>query len=284
MAGSFVAIANDGGSMLWNPAGVTLVSEEKLHLASSYTGYLAGFNIVSASAVMRANRDNFWGFYAYSMNSPEMDETTELQPQGTGRTFRASSTLAGFTYGKVLTSNFGFGINTKFARETYANVAINNVLFDFGIHYKVGIKNARFAVTISNFGINVQPSGSVTILKHNAEETVDDFERVSVPAVFRIGAAFDPIEKENHKLTFSAQLNHPTDNNETLAFGLEYTVRKVVVIRSGYEFGQDINPLPPIGLGVILPRKFGQLRIDYGFSHVSSLGNIHRVSLGLALK
>lgn len=279
MAGSYIASADDASSMFWNPAAITRTSEKKLHLQLNNTRYFAGFNIASASSVFRSGKQTFWGVFVYSMNSPEMDETTEYLPQGTGRTFRSNSLLTGFTFAKILTANFSFGLNAKYARESYGPVAVNNLLFDLGLHYNVGVKNARFAVTLSNFGANVQPSGKVQILRYNGVETVEDFERVSVPAIFRIGAAFDPIEKENHRLTLSAQLNHPTDNNETVAIGAEYLLRKTLFIRSGYEFGQDVGGLPPLGMGIRLPRKFGTMSFDYGFQHKNSLGNIHRFGL-----
>ncbi|TNE80698.1 MAG: PorV/PorQ family protein [Bacteroidetes bacterium] len=285
LAGSYVAIADDATSMFWNPAGITLAgSQNRWNIASSYTAYFGGFNLAAASAVYKAKGDHFWGLYTYALNSPEMMETTELQPFGTGRTFKSSSSIVGMSYGKVLTNSFSFGVNAKYGREAYADVAVNNVMFDLGLHYNVGIKNARFAVTLSNFGINVKPQGKVTILKHNAEETIEDFERVSVPAIFRIGAAFDPIDKENHKLTLSAQLNHPTDNNETLAFGIEYLIRRTVYVRTGYEFGQDVSSLPPLGIGYRLPRKFGKMQLDYTYQHQASLGSVHRLTFGIALK
>ena len=284
MAGAVVATSSDAGSMYWNPACISRVSQERWHTLASNTLYYSGFNIASLSAVYRPGQETFWGLYVYSMNSPLMDETTEFQPKGTGRQFSVNNLITGFTYSRILTNSFSFGVNAKYARESYIDVAVNNVLFDLGLHYDIGVKNAKFGVTLSNFGINVQPTGTVTILKFNGEEELDDFETVSVPAIFRIGAAFDPIDKENHRLTVSAQLNHPTDNNETLAFGLEYLIRKTIFVRSGYEFGQDISGFPPIGLGVILPRRFGKFQADYGFSHNNRLGNIHRISIGLAFK
>lgn len=284
LGGSYIAQADDAASMFWNPAGITRVSEKPVHLAINNTLYFGGFNIASASAVYRPGKQTYWGAYLYSMNSPEMEETTEFQPFGTGRTFRAAHQIAGITYARVLTNNFSFGVNGKFARESYGTVAINNVLFDVGLHYLVGVKNARFAITLSNFGLNVQPNGEVKILKYTGAQYVSNFERVSVPSIFRIGAAFDPIDRENHRLTVSAQLNHPTDNNETLAFGFEYLVRKTLYFRTGYEFGLDVASLPPIGTGIRLPRRFGVLHFDYTIQHQSGLGNIQRFGLSCTLK
>lgn len=283
LAGSYIAQANDASAMFWNPSGIAAVSEEKLHLQATQSLYFAGFSLSSISMVYRPGQQTFWGFYTSLLTSPQMKETTEFQPDGTGRTFRSQSSLTGITYARVLTNAFSFGVNAKFGRESYAGVAINNVMFDLGIRYNVGIKNARFAVTLSNFGINVQPQGKVTRLRHNGEETIEDFERVSVPSVFRIGAAFDPVSKENHVLTLSTQLNHPSDNNETLAFGVEYTLRKVLVMRTGYEFGSDVTGFPPLGMGVVLKRKFGRMCIDYGFTHKQRLGQIHRIALSVSL-
>jgi len=282
LAGSYIAQADDAMAMFWNPAGITQVGKERLHVQFDQTRYFAGFNLSSIAAVYRPGQTTFWGVYSYVLTSPEMKETTEFQPEGTGRTFRSQSTLTGITYSRILTNAFSFGVNAKFGRETYSDVSVNNVMFDLGIRYNVGVKNARFAVTLSNFGINVEPKGEVTRLRHTGDQVVSGFERISVPAIFRIGAAFDPISQENHVLTISGQLNHPTDNNETVAFGAEYVLRKVFVLRTGYEFGADVRGFPPLGMGVKLRRKFGELRVDYGFSQKQSLGQIHRVGIQLS--
>lgn len=284
VAGSYIAMANDASSLFWNPATIANVSKEKLHLQTAHTRYFSDISISSLAAVWRPGKQTFWGASLYSLTSGEMDETTEFQPQGTGRKFSISNFMAGLSFARVLTSNFSFGLTGKYAYEGYTDVRINNVMFDLGMYYNVGIKNTRFAITLSNFGINVQPQGKVTILKFNGEQTKDNFQAISVPVIFRIGAAFDPIDKENHKLTLSTQLNHPTDNNESIAFGAEYLIRKVFFVRTGYEFGQDENGIPPLGLGVLSRRKFGAFSLDYAFTNKSRLGNIHRITLGVAFK
>lgn len=284
LAGCYVALADDAGAVFWNPAGITRTGEDKVHLQTSYGRYFGAFNLASFAATLRRGQQHFWGLYTYSLISPEMLETTEFQPFGTGRTFRSTNLIAGFTYARILTNSFSFGVNSKYAREAYADVAINNVLFDLGLHYNVGFKNARFAITISNFGLNVHPSGEVNILRFSGAETKSTFSEISVPALFRIGAALDPINSENHKLTLSAQLNHPTDNNETVSLGAEYLIRKVLAVRTGYEFGQDVKGFPPLGIGTRIQRKFGHFGLDYTVSHKQRLGPVHRVSLTVSLK
>lgn len=89
-------------------------------------------------------------------------------------------------------------------------------VIDFGFQYEVGKANTRFAVGVSNFGFNTEPSGAVEVFSvGGAVDTVSDFEKIAVPAVFRIGIAWDALKKTDHLLSIAGQLNHPTDNNET---------------------------------------------------------------------
>jgi len=44
------------------------------------------------------------------------------------------------SFAKILTNSFSFGLQAKFAQEVIANVSVNNVLFDLGLTYNIGIK------------------------------------------------------------------------------------------------------------------------------------------------
>jgi hypothetical protein len=282
LAGSYITIADNAGAAFWNPAALTRISPEPLQFHASQGRYFGGFHLQNFGVVLR-RQQSFWGVTVFSMNSPEMLETTEFQPKGTGRSFKSSSYHAGINYARILTNSFSFGLNGKYAREDYGSVYVQNVLFDLGLHYNVGIKNIKFAITLSNFGINVQPGGEVMLLKFDGNQAKKNFEEISVPAIFRLGASLDILDIDKHKITLASQLNHPTDNNETMSVGVEYLMRKVLFVRTGYEFGQDINSFPPLGLGVLIKRKFGSLGIDYSLSNLQMLGNVHRLSLNLAI-
>lgn len=285
MAGSFIAVSNDLSSLYWNPAALSRIDTARYHFQAANTLYFAGINMAWGAFGMQAGEQSFFGINVMSLNTGPMEETTEFQPKGTGRTFSSNSLVVGASYARILTSNFSFGITGKYAREGMAGVAVNNVMFDLGLDYRIPeVRNLRFAVTLTNFGINVEPSGQVTVLKTNGEQVVEDFQSISVPTTFRLGAALDLLKKDNQHLTASLQLNHPSDNNETLALGLEYLLKKMLYIRTGYEFGQDETGFPPLGVGYVLPRRFGKLSIDYSLTNKSRLGNIHRLGLGLRLK
>jgi hypothetical protein len=280
LGGGAVAVTNDVSAMYWNPAGITHVDTGIVNVGLSHTRYFGDISSSFGGAVIKAGPLSYLGVQVFSMNYGTMDETTEFESKGTGRTFSVANYLVGLTYAKILTNNFSFGINAKYAREGFAGVNINNVLFDLGLQYDIGVKHARFGINFSNFGFNVSPKGDVSILKFSGETDVINFSSVTVPGIFRFGIAFDPIHTKEHVLTAVGQLNHPTDNNETYVLGMEYCYLKTLYARTGYEFGSDEKYVAPAaGIGVKILRSFGGFKIDYGFLAKNNLGNNHRITL-----
>ncbi len=285
MAGTAVATANDISAIYWNPAGITGVDTAKVQFMISHSRYFGDIKSNYTGAVMKAGKLSFVGVHVFAMDYGTMNETTEFEPKGTGRTFSVSNYSLGLTYAKILTNNFSFGLNGKYANEGFAGVNVHNVLFDLGLKYDVGIKHTRFGVNFSNFGLNVKPGGEVQVLKFDGPQNISNFSDISVPAVFRFGIAFDPIHKNDHILTLAGQLNHPTDNNETYTLGAEYSYMKIGYLRTGYEFGSDEKYIAPsAGFGLKIVRNFGGLVVDYGFLAKNRLGNNHRITLGIIIK
>jgi hypothetical protein len=285
LGGSAVAITNDVSAMYWNPAAITQVDTGKVNIMTSHTRYFGNTSSNFVGSVFKVGKLSFVGIQVFSMNFGTMDETTEFESQGTGRQFTVANYLVGLTYAKILTNSFSFGVNAKYANEGFAGVTVHNALFDLGLKYDVGVKHTRFGINFSNFGFNVSPSGDVTVLKFDGPTDITSFSTVTVPGIFRVGAAFDPIHTNEHVLTASGQLNHPTDNNETYALGMEYTYLKTGFLRAGYEFGSDEKYIAPsAGIGLKILRSFGGFTIDYGFLAKNNLGNNHRITLALTIR
>lgn len=285
MAGAVAGLGGDVASLYWNPAGITSTDTCKISFMLAHSRYFANLRANNVATVFKAGKLSYVGISVLAMDYGDNEETTEFQPSGTGRKLVLSNTLVGVTYAKILTSNFSFGLSGKWANEVLSTVSTNNILFDMGLMYNVGLKHSRFGVSFSNFGLNVSPSGEVRILKINNERNQNTFQDISAPAMFRLGFAFDPLHKGAHVLSLTGQLNHPTDNNETYAFGAEYHWMKRVYARSGWEFGADEASLfPPLGFGLKLKNRFGAMGIDYSLVNKERLGNIQRVSLLFSLR
>jgi hypothetical protein len=282
MGGAFSCVSDDATATFWNPAAM-IRSKNQQEFTAGNLNWFAGSNCQYLAGFGAYKSHTRFGFFASSLNYPKMKETTEFQPFGTGQTFMPVSQQVGFSYAKQLTDQFSFGINTKWAYEGIAGAAINNLMFDLGIRYDLDVKHLRFAVTVSNFGVNVKPGGRMELLRFNGLNEISEFQPVSVPGIFRMGIAMDPVDLKEHRITVCGQLNHYTDNNETVSLGAEYVYRKILYFRSGYEFGSDENGMPCLGTGLRMQRKFGCIGFDYSFGNKKTLGNVHRLGLVFGL-
>jgi len=150
-------------------------------------------------------------------------------------------------------------------------------LFDLGTYYWTGLLNSRFAVTISNFGPQVKPTGSVNLV---GNRTLSNFQSFPPPTIFRIGIAIDPIDNPKNKLTTSIQLTHPNDNAENINIGAEYGYKDMLFIRGGYKFNVDAEDFSA-GVGLKLPVLMTKTSVDYSIVNYKDLGFSHRLSINL---
>jgi hypothetical protein len=281
MAESNSAAVNDLAAAYLNPAGLTQLDTSKIHFQFSYAKYYAQSTLQNFTIARKMSKSTFLAANIIYLNSGTMPVTTEFMPTGTGQSFRFTDMSIGVTLAKILTDNFSFGITAKFISEGVASLRTNNVVADFGFQYDIGKANTRFAVGVSNFGSPVSPHGDVVHTTFVGDTTYNVFEKIAVPAVFRLGLATDVIKKEKQLLTVCAQLNHPTDNNETFNLGAEYCWNKMLFVRTGYQLAVDEKGLPSFGFGYLLKRKFGGVRVDYSFSNKKLIGTIHRIGIAI---
>ncbi len=283
MGEAFTAVANDLSAVYWNPAGLTKLDTSNIHAQVGQTNYFSNINMQHIVVAKKIRPSVFLAAQLEYLSTGYMNVSTEFAPTGNGQQFNFSDLSAGVTLAKALTDNFSFGFNLKYIREGIATVYTQNVVADFGFQYDIGKGNTRFAVGVSNFGSPTSPGGSLTKLTFGGDSTYKSFEKINVPSIFRLGVATDVVKKNNQILTIAAQLNHPTDNNESFNFGAEYGWHKLLYARTGYQFGTDENYLPSFGVGLAIKRKFGNIRFDYGFQAKKLLGVIHRVTLTVDL-
>src|SRR5580765_1234401 len=80
---TFVAVANDPSAIYWNPAG--LASLQRSELLLSHIEWPADIRYEHAAWVLPVRRLGGSIAFQFGMLTTELDETTELQPFGTGR-------------------------------------------------------------------------------------------------------------------------------------------------------------------------------------------------------
>ena len=149
-----------------------------------------------------------------------MKVTNEVNPFGTGQYFSYGDIALTLTYSRKMTDQFSFGGSIRYVEETLDVLKMRGVMIDLGTYYWTGLGSTRFAVTVSNFGAELSPEGTVDLVANQG--TKSDWQSFAPPTMFRLGFAFEPYETKEHKITTSVQLNHPNDNSENFALAIEY--------------------------------------------------------------
>ena len=276
MGGSNVADAKDGSAFYVNPALAAQMDGSQVYL--SHTAYFVDISMNYASYVHRMGNIALGGSLMY-LNSGEMDETNEFNPFGTGRTFRTVHMAAGLSFAQRLTDLFSYGVTAKYLDERIEEVQAQNLVFDIGFFYRVGDTGLRFAIGLNNFGVDATPSGETTRTTLDGEVVETEFEDISPPTTFIIGAAYDAWSNDEFSVLVTGQITNPSDNAERLSLGTELGYMDQFYLRVGYEFGVDESKLPSFGAGFKLPVANYDIGLDYGFSTRERLGSLHRLAL-----
>lgn len=282
LAGSVVGETNSAASIFWNPSGTVILDSQRIHFQTGNTRYFAGVTANHAVVLYQSNDMRSFGLGIFNMRSADMAVTTEFLPQGTGQTFGVNDLVLAFSYAQMLTDYFRFGLVAKYAEDNIAGVVTRAGLVDLGFQYQIGFRDISFGVSIANFGFNATPSGEIELVGIHQVTQRTSFEEISVPATFKMGISGNLIEKNANVLKANLQLNHPTDNRESLAMGLEFDRKGMLFLRTGYLLGHD-GVLPTFGTGLRLLRRFGYLEVDYAFVARQSLGYSHQLGLGFSL-
>ena len=279
MGETFVAVANDPSAIYWNPAG--LASLQRREFAFSHVQWPADVHYEHLAMILPSRR--FGGSVAVQLGvlGTNIDETTELQPFGTGRTFSYSDVVAGVAFSRRWTDKLLVGAGIKFVREDLGSQVggptTQAVLFDVGSIYYLGLGSVRIATSLTNFGSALKPSGTYVSPFDGSTAQYDAFDP---PLMFRYGIAFEPIENETQRLTTAFEVNQPADNQQLVKAGAEWQWKGRFALRSGYNFRADALKL---SAGAGFTGELGGLRgqFDYAYTDGGFLGAVHRVSLGV---
>jgi len=270
MAGAYTAIADDASSLFWNPAGAAQ-GDETVNIMVDQSQWIADFQLSSFAGVWKFGRVHHLGLSALALYAPPIEITTEYRPDGTGEYFNYGDMLLGLTYALRMTDRFSFGITTKWVEEQLADLKMRSILIDLGTYYRTGYKDLRFAVSLLNFGSPASPEGQYA----DSDSTMAEYESFAPPTIFRLGVAHEWLQSPSQELTTSIQLNHPVDNAENIALGLEYGFHDMLFLRSGYHFSDEVRSWT-VGLGV----QWSGFSFSYSYADMSDLNRSEHMSLG----
>jgi Type IX secretion system protein PorV len=294
---AYSVLASGAEAAFWNPSGIAQIQDQEL--SSTYMMWMMDTKI---GALSFASTLNDYGAFALSLQYVDygvMEEAVWNRPYSkndpypglTGNTFNPFAYVIAVSYAKSLTDKFSVGLSAKYAHESLYNGSTFNamtssgnyenvntwgsgLLFDFGMHYNTGYKSVQLGIAVQNFGANI---------KYAQESS-------SVPLQFRWGVAADLVGKDallinmdDHRLSLAFDLFQPNDYAQQEHLGIEYEFAGVFALRGGYKFNYDSEGLTA-GIGIKQVISSIKFSFDYSYGSVSNyLGDVHRISLGVAL-
>ncbi len=263
MGRAFTAVANDASAAFWNPAG--RVDVEGTVVALHHTEWPADINLDYANFTFSPSfiRGKV-SLHARGLTMDPQVVRTVFRQDGTGESFDAGDMSFGLSYARYFTDKFSTGVTLSWVHMGLADRSVNQVVGDFGLQYRIGIRGMKLGMVVQSIGSEV------------------DFDnRASkLPTVFKVGLAVDAYRGGPHAIIGVGEFSHPSDNKERQNFGIEYSYNEFLFLRSGYNVNFDAEKFAA-GAGISLQTSQStSVEVDYSFVDMSALASVHRVSLG----
>jgi long-subunit fatty acid transport protein len=292
MGGAFVAISDDATALYWNPAGMSQCAHSEITF--NHSDWFLDIYHEFVGAVMPAGRHAF-GLSAIYVGVPDQKVRTIAQPEGNGNFYNASDLTLGVSYAFQFTDQFSMGATGKFIRQQIYNSSGVAGAIDLGALYQPSsISWLSLGMQVANFGSSLRLSGRDVAIKvdndpkHNSNERLPaklDTDPFSLPLTFRFGLAIRPVNTRQNRFVTAIDLIHPSNNTESVNFGVEYVFHDLISLRTGYHslFERDYQTTGGFTFGGGLQLYIRQvvLVLDYAYRDFGILHTVDRLSCSI---
>jgi len=247
MGDAFCALADDGTSLYWNPAGLARI--KKNEFLAMYNRWFQDINQGYLSVAYPSKL----GVLGLAINYVDMGkmEGRDIYGQPTGE-FGASDSQAMIGYAGKVSPNLMLGISggmvsEKIEEDTkYAYLANLGLLLDLTKSYSLGL-------SVQNIGSKLGED--------------------PLPLIMKAGLAANL-----GGVNLAIDVHKPQDSSLYYFMGMEWWIANALALRLGFKTGQDI-PSSSItgGLGF----KSRGIQVDYTYVSYGDLGGTHRIAMGM---
>ena len=135
MGSAYATAADDVNAAWWNPAGMTGV--EKLEVSLSHSQWFVN-STFNTGAIAYTSGVHTIGISILTFKPEDVEETTILQPGGTGRTLSLGTSAFSLIYSRKFTDKLSFGVRFMMAREDLDLTNHTTFNVDFGTKFYTG--------------------------------------------------------------------------------------------------------------------------------------------------
>ncbi len=292
MGGAYAYSKDDPGAVYWNPAGIGSLT--RVMGLFTQTRWIADINLNFITLAVPLNNAGVIAASVTAVTMPDMEETTEYFPEGTGNTFGAGMYAVGLSYARPLTENFIIGATVKYVRESIANSFAQGLALDIGTVFTTPFKGIRFSTSITNFGTKMRMSGddllfqntpdpgqSGTVDKLNSYYETDAFD---MPLRLQIGISRDFEIGVSQVVMLAVDAGMPSDNTQYMNVGAEWSWSRLVFLRAGFKsmFMNDREEGLTLGAAVKYQSVgYMAFALDYAYQQFRYLGDVHTFGINV---
>ncbi|PIV54091.1 MAG: hypothetical protein COY53_02910 [Elusimicrobia bacterium CG_4_10_14_0_8_um_filter_37_32] len=263
---AYTAISDDVQAVHWNPAGLSQLKENELSIMHNESFQGIKHNFLGYAHKLKGG---YLGLSFITLTVPTdlerrsgLNENDVFDPITEVEGYFSASDIAGIlSYSRKVSPSLYLGGNLKYIRQTIDIDNADTFALDLGALYSVDkIKNLKLALTLENMGGGIK------------------FIRKEFPLPFSItfGAGYKTV---NDKLILAIDFKQFVDDYLTTSIGTEYSLTDMFVVRGGYKYRLNGNPLGDIsGLSTGLGVNFNNVSFDYAFKPYGVMGDTHRLS------
>jgi len=303
MGEAYTGIASGATATFWNPA--ALGSIEKLTLSYTYLDMYGDLGISHQFAA--AALPLFGGAAAVSyigLNSGDIPRTDVSNPgggnQGTGEVYTFSAKALGLHYGRRLTDRLQVGFTGRYVSEGITQATVNWWSLDFGTMFNTGLYGMTIAAALANVGPTSRYEGGLITTRITTDQAFPFAVPVrfkttgyTLPTTFRFALVSSLMGGPDgrfqaggpHDFKLAAELNDAVDTDIQMAIGAEYSFNQLFFLRAGKKFVNEAHSefrsfghALSFGGGLQLPVFGSRLSLDYAYTNMGELQNVHAFS------
>ena len=250
MGDAFTAIADDVTTIFYNPAGLTNL--DKFVFNFNHTDWIVNSSIISGAVARPFGRNGAIGLSIVKFDTEDFEETTVLDPEGTGRMIDAGDVALALAYAIQLTDNLSFGFKGQYLEEKIDIDKATAITADFSTYYRTGFRDLTLAMIMKNFG-------------PEAKFLSDKFK---LPLYFNVNTAMSLIGSKGSPFQWlvSVESAFATDYRDRYHLGTEMWIADMIALRGGYKFYYDTEDWT-IGAGLKVGIGSRKVIIDISYSN-----------------
>ncbi|HKZ22146.1 MAG TPA: PorV/PorQ family protein [candidate division Zixibacteria bacterium] len=267
MGGAYTGLADDEGSLFYNPSGLAKIKDKTYLL--SYSNYITDVQSGFVGLIYPLKNNRSIGVSFNYLNWGDIVETDSFN--NTLGTFAPTDIAFSISGATVVNPSFDAGATVKIIFEKLSDYSTSALAVDLGGIYTAADGRTRFGVTVLNFGKQMKAAGS---------------RKESLPTVYKIGFSHHLKELP---LVVAGDLNKPRDNNFYINLGGEFVHFKNLLLRMGWSSNsgdiKDVSESGSLaGFGFGLGFLLNKFKLDYSYSSFADLGSVHRFTIAGSIK